>query len=883
MRYFILIGMFIVFPFSIFAQNASTPMKKAIEEIQSMHQVYFVYDSSLDQIKPAGEPLKGKKLEDNLRTVFSKTGICWEISNGYVLLTLQRNYTLSGFVCENNGQPLTNVNVYDLQTQRGTLTDEKGHFKLMLPEGNHALRFSYIGYKRVKKDFELNGDYQVTIYMKESTTSLDEVKVVAKSAEETLQSAEMGKVSFSGNRIKSIPVLLGEPDVIKTLHTLPGVTQGMDGFTGLYVHGGENDQNLFLYEGLPLYHVDHLGGVFSSFNASTIGKVDFYKTTFPSRYGGRLSSVTDISMKQPDFGKLSGTFSIGLLSGNLYLSAPIRKDKTALAIGIRHSWLDVLMLPTMAIVNACSKSNGEKHTAYYGFTDLNLRLDHRFNSNLTAGIVGYLGKDRLKIGERLFEMEGRYNNLNEPSVSMEHEYFDEDLNKLNWGNWGVLGYLNYRANKGNIKVQAYYSDYQSSFSQEYKVQRNVEDFYSSTMYRTQNAIKDGAVQASFVSDFNDVYQLETGAGWIHHNYVPEDILNQSATGSGMIYEARNHDSVKANEVFCYVDNKINLTDNLSVNAGLRSAFFHVDGVSQKILEPRVSFRAKLTKKLLLKAGYARMNQFAQQISNNYINLPTDLWQPVTSRFKPLQSDQYSLGTYLKLPYSLTLSVEGWYKKMRNILEYKEGVSVYNPTLNWQDKLTAGKGHSYGVDISLARTLGPLTGTIGYGLMWNKRKFDELNEGEEFNAKFDNRHKININANYKLNDKIELNAGWTYMTGNRITLALYSYETPENQFPDAPHINNPSTDGVLGLDYFSGRNNVRMPAYHRLDLGVRLHKMTKKGRHTYWNIGLYNAYCRMNPMTIKKEMVTSTSYEQKRTFKTMSLLPIIPSVSYTYKF
>ena len=168
-------------------------------------------------------------------------------------------------------------------------------------------------------------------------------------------------------------------------------------------------------------------------------------------------------------------------------------------------------------------------------------------------------------------------------------------------------------------------------------------------------------------------------------------------------------------------------------------------------------------------------------------------------------------------------------------------------------------------------------------MWNKRKFDELNNGKEFNAKFDNRHKININANYKLNDKIELNAGWTYMTGNRITLALYSYETPENQFPDAPHVNNPSTDGVLGLDYFSGRNNVRMPAYHRLDLGVRLHKMTKKGRHTYWDIGLYNAYCRMNPMTIKKEMVTSTSYEQKRTFKTMSLLPIIPSVSYTYKF
>lgn len=533
MKFYILIGMCIAFPFSVSAQSASTPMKKAIEEIQSIHRVYFVYDSSLNQIKPAGKPLKGKKLEDNLRTVFGKTGINWEISNEYVLLTFQHNYTLSGYVCENNGRPLINVNVYDLQTQKGTQTDENGHFKLTLPEGNHALRFSSIGYERVTKDFKLDGDYQVTIFMKESTTSLDEVKVVAKSVEETLQSAEMGKVALSESRIKSIPVLLGEPDVIKALHTLPGVSQGMDGFTGLYVHGGENDQNLFLYEGLPLYHVNHLGGVFSSFNASTIGNVDFYKATFPSRYGGRLSSVTDIRMKQANFQRLSGSFSIGLLSGNLYLSAPIRKDKTAFAIGIRHSWLDVLMVPTMAIVNACSKGNGEKHTAYYGFTDLNLRLDHRFNSNLTTGIVGYLGSDRMKIGERLFEQEGRNTNLNGPSVSEEHKYFDEDLNKLHWGNWGVLGYLNYRTNKGKIKVQAYYSDYQSSFTQEYKVQRNVEDFYSSTMHQTRNAIKDVAAQASFVSDFSDNYQLEIGTGWIHHDYVPEDITNQSVTGSGL--------------------------------------------------------------------------------------------------------------------------------------------------------------------------------------------------------------------------------------------------------------------------------------------------------------------------------------------------------------
>lgn len=282
-----------------------------------------------------------------------------------------------------------------------------------------------------------------------------------------------------------------------------------------------------------------------------------------------------------------------------------------------------------------------------------------------------------------------------------------------------------------------------------------------------------------------------------------------------------------------------------------------------------------------------MSQFVQQISSNYINLPTDLWQPITANSKPLQSDQYSLGIYGNLPYAMYFSLEGWYKDMQHLLEYREGISSLNPNLSWEEKLTSGKGWSYGTDVSITKTAGAFTGSVGYGLMWNWRKFDELNQGKKFPSKFDNRHKININTNYDLNDKIEFNAGWTFMTGNRLTLSLYNYDIPGNQFPDAPSVGSSSHDEITGIGYYSERNNIRMPAYHRFDLGMNIHKVLKNGRKGIWNFSLYNMYCRMNPITIKKDDINkiwdAMENQWSRGFKTLSFIPVIPSVSYTYIF
>lgn len=728
---------------------------------------------------------------------------------------------------------------------------------------------------------------------------MQEVVVTGNASERNLKAPQMGRVSMSSDVLRAMPVMFAEPDIVKTLQTQPGVTQGIEGFTGLYVRGGNDDQNLFLYQGLPLYQVSHLGGIFSSFNVATVRKVDFYKASFPAQYGGRVSSITDISMETPNFESYHGRLSLGLLSGSAYVTGPLAKNKTAFSAGLRRSWIDLVSMPTLAIVNATQKKKGTKTIAAYAFTDLNLRLDHKFSNKLTASIVGYYGHDNMKIGSREFEKENdafAYNNdkeTMEPMGSGDKRFYDQDVNRMSWGNWGAIASLDWMLRKGKINLSAYYSDYGSTYKQEKEYQRDLSDketfgFIKNT---THNAIRDVGAKASYYAEFGKIYEINAGLGGIHHNYMPEELLSETFNSKEKITRNNNADAVKATEWYAYVDNVLNLSSWLSVNAGVRAANYRAQGQTYNMLEPRASVRVNITQDYSIKAGYARMNQVVQQLSNNYVNLPTDLWQPVAGDFKPLQSDLYTIGVYGNLPLSMYFSVEGWYKNMQNILEYKEGVTSIDPNVAWVEKLTSGKGWAYGVDLSVTKTAGKFTGTAGYGLMWNWREFADLNRGEKFPAKFDNRHKFNLNVNYKLNEHIDFNAGWMYMTGNRVTLSLYNQETLGTDFPDAPQTSDITQPNdyydLIGLDYLSTRNNIRMPAYHRLDLGMNLHKKLRNGREGIWNFSLYNAYCYMNALTIKKDRENNYGVVLKenwrRAFKKVCLLPAIPSVSYTYIF
>lgn len=723
--------------------------------------------------------------------------------------------------------------------------------------------------------------------------TLDEVIVSATGAHRNLRAAEMGRHVLGQETILKLPVLFGEPDIVKALQTLPGVSQGVEGFTGMYVHGGDNDQNLFLYNGLPLYHVSHLGGIFSSFNVSAIRNVDFFKSAFPARFGGRISSITNINMAAPDFEKYTGKFTIGLLAANAYISGPIIKDRLAFSAAVRRSWIDVVGLPVLAVVNAIQKKNGKKTIANYNFTDFNARIDWRIGQGKIYAI-GYYGNDYLKIGEREFESTSDSFTVNpDGSISSDSNdnttrYFDENRNRLSWGNWGISLNADFRVGPGFLNTVAYYSRYFSRYSQIHEYQSDLDDSssYGYSFNGTKNSISDIGINTQYMQQFGQLSLLKAGAGYVQHDYRPEGLVNEYLDKGTYRVDNNDNPSVRSNEIFAYLDNLFNFGEIASLDVGIRFVDHHIQGKSFPRIEPRASVRVNLTDNYSVKASYARINQFVQQVSSNYINLPTDLWQPVGRGDKPLGSDQFSLGFYGNLPLDMYFSVEGWYKVMRNLVEYREGISSLNPGLAWDEKTTTGKGWAYGVDFSVTREVGRVTGTVSYGLMWNKRRFSGLNGGKTFPAKFDNRNKININLTYRLNDHIEFNAGWAYMTGNRLTLSLYNYDEPGDKYPDAPTtgIGNSGFgwEQASGLGYYSERNNIRLPAYHRLDLGMSLFKTLGNGARTIWNFSLYNAYCHMNAMTIRKDDYVGDG-DPTRSFQKFSLIPVVPSVSWTYEF
>lgn len=686
---------------------------------------------------------------------------------------------------------------------------------------------------------------------------------------------QMGMTVMDDNAIRNVPTLLGEPDVIKALQLQPGVSAGTEGFAGMFVRGGENDENLFLIDGCSIYHTNHLGGLFSPFNANAVSHLTFYKSAFPARYGGRLSSVTDLSMKSGDYESWHGNFTMGLTSANVSFSGPLVKDQTSLFVALRRSWLELVSVPALAIINASKKKSGEKVIAGYNFTDFNLKLSHRLRRFGTLSLLGYYGHDRLKMGEHRFSNDGEDTD----------PYFHKNENRLGWGN--MLTSLRWHLPINTLfayNMKASYTRYQSDFRKTVETVsgREGKNGYENNGSRTEsrNAIHDLSVDASLAFIPSDRTIIRLGTQYTHHRYTPEEEIQESTSlpsGNG-----DNESRVIANEWNAYLEGDLEVFHWLRFNAGMHGSFFRVEGKQYQVFEPRVSADFRLSPVVSLKAGYARMSQFVQQVSDNYISLPTDYWLPITRNFSPLTSDQFSAGIYVSPDKKYTFSVEGYYKKMDHLLEYRDDYKDLQVT-SWEDRLTSGSGRAYGADFQAEADFGKLHGFIGYGLMWSDRLFADQNGGKRFPSKYDNRHKVTLSATWKCSERVELNAGWVFMTGNRVTLSLENYSYPDgyptNTVPSYPH-----KDEEM-LDYYAGKNNVRLPAYHRLDVGINIYRSLRRGRTGIWNVSLYNAYSRMNPIMIEKnnqkQSMDGTPLAPR--FRQFALFPIIPSVSYTYKF
>ena len=867
-------------------QKAS--VREILDEIQKQTGVTFSYESSLlSGLQKTTFRADDEALTDCLTRLFANLPVVYKMTGNVVVLKRKpKQVTVSGFVRDKrSAESLIGASVYEAHSRVGTASNNFGFFSLTPPPGNITIRSSYIGY--TSHQHILNGlerDTVLTIEL-EPSASLQEVVITGQSNDkQSVLSTQMGALEINQQTIRSTPVMFGEADIIKTLQLTPGVSAGTEGTAGMYVRGGNVDENLFLIDGNPVYQINHIGGIFSAFNPEAISGMDFFKSGFPSRYGGRLSSVVDVHTKEGNMKEYHGSASIGLISGNLNFEGPIIKDRTSFNIGLRRTWLDVLSAPAVAIANKITKKDGTRLRARYAFHDLNLKVNHIFNDRSRMYLSLYNGNDVLKGGSTDFPDQDSDNNYN----------YDSDVS-LRWGNiMATAGWTYVFNNRLFGKVSGVFTRYHSRLrNTEHDVVGNEGDEDYSDSFReneTNTGITDFGLRTSFDYLPASAHHIRFGGDYLVHRFHPE--YNRSVA-----YEKNEETSVEIGQEFAndllwgheagvYAEDDWTLSSAVRLNAGLRFSLFNVQGKTYTGLEPRVSLRWLLDDNLSFKASYSRMNQYVHLISNSFISLPTDAWMPVTRKLKPLISDQVSAGFYYNLNKEYNFSVEGYYKTLDNLLEYRDGHTFTPSFVNWEDKLTAGEGSSYGAEFMVRKETGRTTGWVGYGLSWSDRQFDELNQGARYPARFDNRHKLNIVVMHKISPKVELSAAWSYASGNHVTLSLENYY--ENGTGSPTNNDNHYMDASESIDYYEGRNNYQLPAYHRLDLGIKIYRPKKKGRMGIWTVSIYNVYSRMNPFMIYKSDKTvpdpGSSYGKNvPVFKTLGIMPIIPSISYTYKF
>ncbi|WP_455639123.1 TonB-dependent receptor domain-containing protein [Parabacteroides sp.] len=870
-------------------------IREILDEIQKQTGVTFSYESSLlSELPKTTFRADDEALSDCLKRLFAGLPVIYKVTGNVVILKRKpKQVTISGFVRDKrSAESLIGASVYETGSRAGTASNNFGFFSLTLPGGDVSLHASYIGYgNKLYKLSGLNRDTVLAIDL-EPSASLQEVVVTGtNTSKQSVLSTQMGALEINQQTIRSTPTMFGEADIIKTLQLTPGVSSGTEGTAGMYVRGGNVDENLFLIDGNPVYQINHIGGVFSAFNPEAVSGMDFFKSGFPSRYGGRLSSVVDVHTKEGNMKEYHGSATIGLISGNLNFEGPIIKDRTSFNIALRRTWADVLTAPAIAITNKFIKKNGSRIRGRYAFHDLNLKINHIFNDRSRGYFSLYNGNDVLKGGNTDFSVgdDSRYYN------------YKNDVS-LRWGNiMATAGWTYVFNNRLFGKVSGVFTRYHSKLNNSVHNiygKEGDDDYYDSYSENTTNTgIMDLGLRTSFDYLPLPSHHIRFGGDYLVHRFRPE--YNRSVAydkSYGILTEIGKeyaNDLLWGHEAGIFAEDDWLLSEAVRVNAGLRLSLFNIQEKTYTGIEPRISLRWLLDEDLSFKASYSRMNQYVHLISNSFISLPTDAWMPVTRKLKPLVSDQISAGFYYDLNKTFTFSVEGYYKTMDNLLEYRDGHTFTPSYLNWEKKLTAGEGRSYGAELMVRKETGRTTGWIGYGLSWADRQFDELNLGKRYPARFDNRHKLNIVVMHKLSPKVEISAAWSYASGNHVTLSLENYledGSPYYIHGDGYRYDLPYS-GSWGLDYYEGRNNYQLPAYHRLDLGLKIYRPKKNGRMGIWTISIYNVYSRMNPFMIYKSenwvydpaIQSDFKYKAVPVFKTIGIMPIVPSVSYTYKF
>lgn len=711
-----------------------------------------------------------------------------------------------------------------------TTSNAYGFYSLTLPEGNYNLTFTSSAFKNDTIPVSLIGNLKIDHNLMQHATELTEVVMTVSKKEDNLSKTNIGLEKIDVKEVEKIPVIFGEKDILKTIQLLPGVQSSSDGNSGFFVRGGSADQNLILLDEAPVYNASHLFGFFSTFNSDALKDVTIIKGNSPSQYGGRLSSVLDVSMKEGNNQKYNVNGGIGLISSRLSVEGPIQKSKSSFIVSARRTYADLFLRAT---------DNFKNEQLY--FYDFNAKGNIWINDKNRLFVSGYFGKDVLI----------HKNNFNN-----------------SWGNTtATVRWNSIISPKLFSNTSLIYSNYN------YNMKLNA----LGSQFSFDSNIRDWNLKQEFEYNLNSKNKFLFGFNAIHHTITPSKFK-----GDDLINDNQNRYALE-NAVF--VNNTTKFTKKLTLDYGLRLSSYSIIGkgqyniykngelIDQKNLssgefgktfynlEPRAQFSYLLNKYNSIKGGYARNTQNLHLQSNSASGVSADQWFGNSYNVKPEISDQVSLGYFHNTKNKkYQFSAELYYKTLQNQIDYKDGADIYS-TNDIESEFVYGKGRAYGLELLAKKTSGKLTGWVGYTLSRSERKIDDINNGKWYKAHQDRTHDLSVVGMYELNKRWSLSSVFVYSTGNAVTFPNGKYEI-DNQT----------------IYHYSERNGSRMPSYHRLDVGATYTKPHKGRFESSWNFSIYNLYNRQNAYIIQFENHNNSS----RAMRT-SLFGVIPSVTYNFKF
>jgi hypothetical protein len=716
----------------------------------------------------------------------------------FVSFAAAQKITISGYVKdESTKEVLIGASVVNANTKTGTSTNQYGFFSLtVLLTDTVELIISYQGYNIQAKKVIAKANVQLDVLLKTITGTLGEVIVSGGKNDHNVQKAQMGVIDVPLRAIKNLPVLLGERDIMKIIQLLPGVQGGQEGTAGFYVRGGNLDQNLVQLDEATVYNPNHLFGLFSTFNINAINSVKLIKGGFPAEFGGRLSSILDITMKEGNKTKSQVEGGIGLLSDNLTIQGPIQKSKSSFIVSARRSHIDLLF-----------KAFGSTKSTSYKFYDMNAKMNFELGRKDHAFLSFFKGNDN-----------AAYNNINSLNYTTD---FGNSTGTFRWNH--LFG------SKIFSNTSVIYNDYKLALS-------TSQNNYYSLLY---TGVRDLTVKTDFSIAPNTKHKIKTGFTFTRHRLAPASFSAPiPRRGNRLTIKKDSVNKYYSNEMAIYLGDEFDASEKFSVNYGVRIPVYTASGKTYSFIEPRITTKLSVGPSASIKASYTRMNQFLHLIPNSTAGLPTDIWVPSSNKTKPQSATQYALGYFQNLKDNeIETSVEIYYKNMDNQVLFGEGKQL-RINANLDSLIVYGTGKSYGAEFFLKKNTGKLTGWISYTLSRTTQQFRDLNFGKQFPFKYDRRHVLSMTSSYQLSKTWTFSSVFVFSTGAAFTVPTGRISTL-----------NSGTIFEGNYYVYEGRNNYRLSSYHRLDLSFSNKKMVKIFKRQYereWVFGVYNAYSRQNP-------------------------------------